>query len=239
MEQYTVYMHTCPNNKRYVGVTRRKPRRRWGSSGQRYKEHNKHFYSAIQKYGWDNIQHEILAEGITKKAAEWLEKYYIALYQTTDRRYGYNHAQGGLVNSAWKMPKTFVMAHGKAVDKYDLNGNFIASYLSTAEAARSVNLANGSQITSVCNGKLHRAGGCIFRWKGEPFDKYYTGRLSNDKRAVRQLDLNGNLIAIYPSCADAERSTGVPNTNIIKVCKGDSGRKKAGGYIWQYEEVGT
>ena len=237
MEQYTVYMHICPNNKRYVGITRRNPRRRWGSCGQRYKEHNKHFYNAIQKYGWENIQHEIIAEEVTKKTAEWLEKYYIALYQTTDRRFGYNHAQGGFVNSAWKMPESFVIAHGKAVDKYDLNGNYIESFLSTAAAARSVNIINGSQITSVCNGKMRRAGGYIFRWKGEPFDKYFTGHFSNDKRAVRQLDANGNLIAIYPSCADAERATGIPNTNIVKVCKGDSGRRKAGGYFWQYEGV--
>ena len=237
MEKYTVYMHTCPNQKRYVGITRREPRRRWGADGRCYEEHNKHFYDAIQKYGWQNIRHEILVDGLKKEEAEWFEKYYIALYHTTDRRYGYNHAQGGLVNSSWKMPESFIMAHGKAVDKYDLNGNYICSYLSTAAAARSVNIVNGSQITSVCNGKLQRARGFIFRWKGDPFDKYFTGRLCNDKRAVRQLDLNGNLIATYQSCADAERATGVPNTNIVKVCKGDGGRKQAGGYIWQYEEV--
>ena len=237
MEHYTVYMHTCPNGKKYIGLTRRKPQRRWGSKGTPYREHNKHFYSAIERYGWNNIKHEILFEGLDKTTAEWYERYYIELYKTTDRRFGYNHAEGGLVNSAWKMPETFIEAHGKKVDKYDLQGNLVGSYVSLAEAARSINSTGSSQVSACCNGKLQKIKGYIFRWNGEPFNKYYTGRLSNDKRSVIQIDTKGNTIAIYNSCADAERATGIPNANIVKVCKGNTGRRKAGGYYWKYEGV--
>lgn len=237
MENYTVYMHTCPNGKKYIGLTRREPQRRWGSKGTPYREHNKHFYSAIERYGWNNIKHEILFEGLDKTTAEWYERYYIELYKTTDRCFGYNHAEGGLVNSAWKMPETFIEAHGKKVDKYDLQGNLVGSYVSLAEAARSINSTGSSQVSACCNGKLQKIKGYIFRWNGEPFNKYYTGRLSNDKRPVIQIDTKGNTIAIYNSCADAERATGIPNTNIVKVCKGNTGRRKAGGYYWKYEGV--
>lgn len=235
---YTVYMHTCPNGKKYVGITRRAVKRRWGTNGQCYKEHNKHFYDAVQKYGWENITHEIILENATKDEAERIEIFLIATYDTTNREKGYNHASGGCVNKEWKMPDSFIEAHGKCVDKYDLNGTFLGSFPSTAAAARSCGVINGSQITQCCNGKLKKAKGYIFRWHGEDFSKYSTGRLSNEKRAVKQIDLNGNLIAIYESCAEAERKTGIPNTNIIKVCKGEGGRKQAGGYCWQYEEVG-
>ena len=235
MESYTLYVHTCPNNKRYVGITRQKVKDRWGANGKGYEEHNKHFYSAIQKYGWENIKHEVMLTDLTKEEAEFWEVYYIDLYNTTNREHGYNKAKGGLVNSKWKMPPSFYDAHGKKVDKYDLNGKLVETYHSLSEAARSVNIINGSQITLCCNGKLRMSKGFIFRWHGEPFDKYYTGKVSNDKREVEQLDLKGNVIAIYESVAEAERKTGIPNTNICKVCIGKTGRKKAGGYIWRYK----
>jgi hypothetical protein len=39
-------------------------------------------------------------------------------------------------------------------------------------------------------------------------------------------------LATYPSIASAEKTTGVHNAHITKVCKGD--RKSAGGYVWQF-----
>ena len=175
-------------------------------------------------------------ENLTKEEAEYWEVYYISFYKTNDREFGYNHAKGGLVNSSWKMPSSFIDAHGKKVDKYDLNGNFIATYPSLLDAARSVNVINGSQIALCCNGKIQKAKGFVFRWQGEPFEKFIVERLSNDKRMVEQLDDFGNVIAEYSSISEASRKTGIPNTNIVKVCKGNSGRKKAGGFGWRYKE---
>ena len=52
---YTVYQHKNKiNGKRYFGITSRKPEERWGYNGRNYKS-SPHFYSAIQKYGWDNL----------------------------------------------------------------------------------------------------------------------------------------------------------------------------------------
>ena len=93
-KNYTVYKHIAPNGKIYVGQTCQKnPNRRW-QKGEGYKP-NAHFYNAIQKYGWDNIEHVIVATGLTKKEADWLEKYLIAFYETTDRTKGYNNTKGG------------------------------------------------------------------------------------------------------------------------------------------------
>ena len=93
-KNYTVYKHIAPNGKIYVGQTGQKnPKKRW-QRGEGYKP-NAHFYSAIQKYGWDNFEHVIVATGLTKKEADWLEKYLIAYYETTDRTKGYNNTKGG------------------------------------------------------------------------------------------------------------------------------------------------
>lgn len=32
---YIVYMHICPNNKKYIGITSQKPEKRWGN-GKNY-----------------------------------------------------------------------------------------------------------------------------------------------------------------------------------------------------------
>ena len=91
---YWVYIHTCKaNGKRYVGVTtKRKPELRW-AEGNGYQT-NKHFYSAIQKYGWTNFQHEVF-EVDSKEEMYYAEKYLIAYYHTTESEFGYNHSSGG------------------------------------------------------------------------------------------------------------------------------------------------
>ena len=64
-DSFTVYMHISPSHKYYVGITKLRPQERWGSQGQMYKKQG--FWHAIQKYGWDNFKHVIIAENLTKK----------------------------------------------------------------------------------------------------------------------------------------------------------------------------
>ena len=57
---YTVYQHKNKiNGKIYIGITSKDPEKRWGHNGYNYKS-SSYFYSAIQKYGWDNFEHNIL-----------------------------------------------------------------------------------------------------------------------------------------------------------------------------------
>lgn len=90
---YTVYMHVTPNNKKYIGITMRNPKLRW-KNGSGYLN-NSHFYNAIKKYGWDNIEHKILFTNLTKEEAEAKEIELIAKYNATNRKYGYNNDNGG------------------------------------------------------------------------------------------------------------------------------------------------
>ena len=93
-KKYTVYIHTViENNKKYVGITCRDPQKRWGYNGCQYK--GQVFYNAIQKYGWKNINHEIIAENLTKEEACDMEKELIKKYNTTNKKFGYNRSIGG------------------------------------------------------------------------------------------------------------------------------------------------
>lgn len=122
---YTIYKHTAPNGKVYIGVTSVKPEQRWGKDGIGYQ--GQAFYYAIQKYGWDNFEHEIIAENISAEYVECFEKALIAMYDSTNHNKGYNISQGGfgVVNGAF-----YYLA---VLDDYGLSSQdlFRLVYLST------------------------------------------------------------------------------------------------------------
>jgi len=93
---WTVYMHTCTiNDKKYIGITSQTPySKRFNGDGSGYKT-SVRFWNAIQKYGWDNFSHEVLAENIAENEAKDLERHYIELYQTQNDKFGYNIKEGG------------------------------------------------------------------------------------------------------------------------------------------------
>ena len=93
MNKYSVYKHTTPSGKVYIGITKQKPERRW-RCGEGYKV-NTYFYAAILKYGWDNIKHEILFEGLEHDEACTKEQELTATYGSADRTKGYNQTLGG------------------------------------------------------------------------------------------------------------------------------------------------
>lgn len=89
---YTVYTHTSPSGKVYVGISKNL-QDRWMCKGSRYLSYESIFKHAIQKYGWDNLKHEILLEGITKSEAVYAEKYLIRWYKL--HGLSYNITDGG------------------------------------------------------------------------------------------------------------------------------------------------
>lgn len=94
MSDYCVYCHVFPNGKLYVGITCQKLERRW-RHGKGY-EQNIRMTNAIQKYGWENIQHLILADNLTIQEAEDIERKLIDEWELLDSHHGYNYAPGGI-----------------------------------------------------------------------------------------------------------------------------------------------
>lgn len=90
---YTVYEHIFPNRKRYIGTTKQNVNQRW-KNGNGYKTQKK-MYSAIIEYGWNNIEHNIIAENLSKEKASQLERELIDKYNTAGDG-GYNTAIGGV-----------------------------------------------------------------------------------------------------------------------------------------------
>lgn len=100
-------MYTFPNEKRYIGKTKRSLSRRQGSFFDGYKNCTA-LWNAIQKYGIENIQQEVLFEReMTDEEASRLEQICILTFQTNVNRFdtpkrGYNLTDGGEGVSGWK-----------------------------------------------------------------------------------------------------------------------------------------
>lgn len=93
IDTYKVYMHIFPNNKKYVGITKQRLNVRW-KNGYGY-ERCPLMWKAIQKYGWENIEHILLFDNFTKEQAENTEIMLIKNLKTNNKKYGYNIANGG------------------------------------------------------------------------------------------------------------------------------------------------
>lgn len=96
---FCVYVHTNKiNGKKYVGVTGQDPEKRW-NNGKGYTKRQPHMYNAIQKWGWDNFEHQILISDISVEDASFIEQALIAEWNLQDPQYGYNAQSGGLTHA--------------------------------------------------------------------------------------------------------------------------------------------
>lgn len=105
------------NGKRYVGMTKQTMNKRAGSHMRHYKD-CPYFWSAIQKYGYENFECRILVYGLTLKEAEQKERNYIWRYRTRNPEYGYNIDEGGTHNQTevtlLKQRQKTIEAHRKS-----------------------------------------------------------------------------------------------------------------------------
>lgn len=90
---WKVYRHIFPNGKSYIGITHRAVEDRWGKNGERY--NGQIVGKAIDKYGWENIQHIILKENLNQQQASYYEQQYIKVYKSHISQNGYNVTWGG------------------------------------------------------------------------------------------------------------------------------------------------
>lgn len=185
---YTVYMHICPNGKKYIGITGQQVERRW-NHGEGY-SHQRLFYRAILKYGWNNIEHKIIKTNIDKLEAENIEKSLIEKYSTTNPDFGYNITRGGDggalgVSPSKETRKKLSKASRKSwqnnerlekqrktsckkVIQYDLDGNVIEKFDSVKSACEKLNCFG---VSACCKRKQKTCKGYVFRFEGDTFEK--------------------------------------------------------------------
>ena len=238
---YTVYKHTSPSGKLYIGITSKQPEKRW-SAGNGYRKCPR-FYKAIRKYGWQNIQHEILAEGLTKEEAEAMEIELIKEHRTTDARFGYNIENGGNTigtHSEETLRKISAGNKGKIVSeeakqkhresiKGKLDGEknpFFGRHHTEETKEKQSEFMKGNAFF-----KGHHHSEEFREWKSRQMhDKYKEG--GNPRcRAVEAVTPEGTKVNEYYSLREAARNEGITPSTLCEYIKK---QRPIRGKIWRY-----
>ena len=232
MKGYYVYIHTFPNGKVYIGITSQKPTTRWGRDGKGYRRKQKGKWvqplmaKAILKYGWDNIKHEVLFEGLTKEEAEAKEIELIAFYRSNQPDYGYNMESGGHVTSCMKGKKL------SEETKKKLSEAHTGKKLSEETKKKMSEFNKGKVLSEEHKKKISEAN------KGKKFSEEHKKKLSEAKLGGKPNRVSPVICietgVIYKSIEEAHIQTGACKSSISNVCRGKG--KTAGGYHWKYYE---
>ena len=217
---YIVYQHKNKiNGKVYIGITSQKPEQRWGSQGCNYKS-SPHFYSAIQKYGWDNFEHNILFTELTKEQACLKEQELIKEYNSMNREFGYNSTSGGdifTMNEETKQKISQAMMG---------NQNNLGHPCSEEKKKKISNAQKGREFTEEHKQKLSEA--AKNRHVPCSEEKKQILKEKSHKKPVYCEELD----KIFESVQECGRQLGIPATNISKLCNGRG--KTLKGYHLRY-----
>lgn len=220
VDKYCVYTHTAPDCRIYVGLTKNLPSNRW-QRGAGYKG-NSYFTRAINKYGWDNFTHTIVADNLTEDEAKNLEILLISLHHSNERQYGFNISSGGESKkgtkiSDWHKEQISKASKGKIVSestrkKLSEATKRVWQNEEHVQKMRELNLGpNNPQY-----GKKHND----------------EERLKRGAKSILQFDLQGNLVREFISRNEASRQTGINRYAINKLCN----EQGIGyGYMWKWK----
>jgi group I intron endonuclease len=221
-KKWCVYCHTNKyNGKKYFGITSRNPEKRWGKNGNEYRESlHPVFGKAIQKYGWDGFEHEILFDNLSKQEACDKEVELIAKYKTNCTKYknpsyGYNMSDGGEYGSAGYVWSDEARKRLSEI----LTGRVVSpetrQILSEQRTGVPLSLSHRKNLS-----KSHM--GNPSPRKGIKLDDDTKSKISSSKLA----NYDGNpiycieLSQIFYSASDASRKNNIDASAIIKCCRG-------------------
>lgn len=227
-----IYMHTAPNGKKYIGITQQKLERRW-RNGLGYVR-NTYFYRAIQKYGWENIDHTVICVCETLEEANKLEAKLIAEYKSNDPHYGYNISGGGdgkdRVAESTRQLRSEQMKGRFAGEK---NPNYGRKHTEAERRVMSEKTKGkfigekspkyGKHPSEETRRKMSEAR------KASPLVQEHMKKM-NMAKAKRVLCVETG--AVYESARDVARKEGYSCGNISAACRGVYA--KAYGYHWEY-----
>ena len=118
-DSWKVYVHQNKiNGKMYIGITSVSLNKRFERNGTGYRNHNIKFWRAIQKYGWGNFEHILIASNLTEKEANNMEALLINKLDTIHN--GYNCREGGKAGKLSDETKQIIKEkRAKQVINYD------------------------------------------------------------------------------------------------------------------------
>ena len=223
--KYVVYMHISPNDKRYIGVTKLKPKYRW-DNGNGYKK-NDYFTNAIKKYGWNNFQHIILFINLTQKQAELKERELILQHNSTNEKLGYNLEFGGNLQkeiserTRERMSKAMIKRMSNIELRKKISKKLKGRKQSKEARQNSAKARIGLKLTEEHKAKL----------RGRVMSDEAKRKSAESKfKPVKQYTKDGIFLKKYPSQKQASLENNINASWISQCVTGVA--KTAGGYSW-------
>ena len=210
---FYIYCHTSPSGKRYIGQTCLEPHIRW-NNGHGY-DNCTLMHRAIEKYGWENFQHDIICVVHSRKVADLFEQYYIEKYKSFKDENGYNLTKGGagVVGCTWDEERKKQRSEMISGENNPMYGHH--------------------HTKEVCEKMSRERKGVPLKPEHrEKVTRAILEQVEKQKVPIRQLDLDGNLIRTYPSFSDMEQETGFGHSYVVNCCKGKA--NTAYGFRWEY-----
>lgn len=237
-ESYSVYKHTSPSGKIYIGITKQQPKRRW-QNGLGYCG-NIRFFNAIKKYGWDNIKHEVVWSNLSKEKACELEKLMIEKYKSDHRNHGYNVSPGGYVQSEESLQKQRETAIKKGL--YEQSKKRALNMWRDPEKRKEITEAMQNKPRTEEQKENYKAASAYrvgvplpeeTKTKLSKIMSSKTGENAIRKQEVYQIDTRtGEIVHTYATSRLAAREFNKSINSIANCCR--SKNKCCEGYFWCY-----
>lgn len=220
--KYLVYKHTFPNNKVYIGITSKKnPKERW-RNGKGY-EHNDIMSKAIQKYGWENVKHEILYIDLDENIAKEKEIELIYQYKSNNVKYGYNISNGGEGANGYKhtLEQIEKAKQNRNLPIYDekLRKKFSEVHKRTWE-----NEEYRQKMKKIHKNREHRKG---YKLSKEAIENIKATRKVKYIRCIETGE-------IFRGTREASEKTNIDRRTIMRILKREYGYKSAKGLHFEY-----
>jgi len=229
---YTIYEHISPSGKKYIGQTCQRLARRW-RNGYGYVR-NTYFYRAIEKYGWDNFQHNIICQCETLEEANKVESELIAQFKTNDPQYGYN-ISGGADGRERVAESTRLLMSQIRKGKFTGANNPNYGRKHTESERAKMSKIQREYFSTHANPRLGATASDETRRKmsisrRNSIKAQQAIKRLNQSKAKRVKCVETDII--YPSTREVERQTGFRQGNIAAACRGVYAQ--AYGFHWVY-----
>ena len=203
------------NNKKYFGQTIRGLFERYSEYKTLYNKNitnsNEYLYNSFIKYGFDKFKFEVIELCSSIDELNEKEKYYISIYDTTNRNFGYNIHEGGRNSPLSEETKRKMSEVRKGIPKSELWKESAIAPAGSEEAKK-----YGKPKTD--EEKKHLSENSPKYWLGKKRDEETIRKVSeskklaglkppNSKRLV-MLDSDGKLVKIYDSANDCSHDSG-------------------------------
>lgn len=118
------------------------------------------------------------------------------------------------------------------ITQYDMKGNVIGVYKTIAEAEEKTHVSYAC-ISNVCRGKYIAAGGYVWRYNDDAFEKFRLIKKENSNAVPVDQYKDGLLIRTYNSIQEAKRATGAPAIGSVL----DKDGRTSGGFEWKRHKI--